>query len=75
MLLGERFSFQLCYQNKLKNSYKIPAYIEVDSPIADIISLCRVDCVPVRMAVSPSSFALFSSSSGLIGDAIPEMFV
>lgn len=55
MLLGERFSFQLCYQNKLKNSYKIPAHIEVDSPIADIISLCRVDCVPVRMAVSPSS--------------------
>lgn len=55
MLLGERFSFQLCWQyaQKDKNEPRRISYLSVTSPVSSWISVQRIDHVPVRMATNP----------------------
>lgn len=55
MLLGERFSFQLCWQfaEKDKNEQRTIGYLKVDSPVSDWVSVQRIDHVPVRMTTNP----------------------
>lgn len=54
-LLGERFSFQLAYQAKELNpgQGRADCRLTVESPIADCISLARVESVNVRMPTPP----------------------
>lgn len=55
MLLGERYSFQLCWQYAAaeKNSDRTIGYLKMESPVSDWVSIQRIDHVPVRMAVNP----------------------
>lgn len=55
MLLGERFSFQLCWQfaEEDKNEQRTIGYLKVESPVSDWVSVQRVDHVPVRMTTNP----------------------
>lgn len=57
MLLGERFSFQLCWQYAEcdVNEMRTIGYLKLESPVSDWVSLQRVDHVPVRMTVNPGS--------------------
>ena len=54
-LLGERFSFQLAYQAKELNMGEghHDSVVIIDSPIADYISLSRIESVSVRMPTPP----------------------
>lgn len=55
MLLGERFSFQICWQfaEKDKNEQRTIGYLKMKSPVSDWVSVQRVDHVPVRMTTNP----------------------
>ena len=55
MLLGERFSFQLCWQfaEKDKNEQRTIGYLKTESPVSDWVSVQRIDHVPVRMTTNP----------------------
>lgn len=58
MLLGERFSFQLAYQaTELQEGFAGQiTRVTIDSPIAEYISVQRVESVPVRLPVSNGTF-------------------
>ena len=52
MLRGERFSFQLAYQDMKMRFDRRIGHIKVEGDIADWVTVQRVECVPVRLPIS-----------------------
>lgn len=49
MLKNERYSFQLCYERTDRIDSKVIVHLQVDSPLADVMKISKVQMIPSSM--------------------------
>ena len=76
MLRGERFSYQLAFTDLEPGDWKTDVRVRIESPVAELVTLRRVENVPVRMPCNDhcADEGFIRTAPGLYPDLLRPFF-